>query len=289
MTYLIIAIICSSAYTILFRFFKDHNIRITSAVAVNYLVCALVGWSLTEEALDISYLTTRSWAFLAIIQGIIFAINFYLLAGAVHKIGIMLATLASRLSVAIPVVAAFFLYDDKLTLLKLLGLFMSGLTLYFLSYTPKASKIKEAKKISVFALIGVFVGFGVHYTLLKVAEEFFLQPTEQHSYVMTAFGWAFVYSFIVEGVRALKDKKILRVADLLGGIFLGLANYTVVYMIVRTLSVQGMESSVVFPTFSVGVVVISSCVAFVVYKERLSLRQTLGALVGIASIVILNQ
>jgi hypothetical protein len=49
------------------------------------------------------------------------AVNFFLLAHTAQRAGVAVAALASRLSVAIPSLLAFVLYDDTLTPVKLPG------------------------------------------------------------------------------------------------------------------------------------------------------------------------
>ena len=80
-------------------------------------------------------LVSRPWFFLAILQGIVLAVNFYLLAYTAQRAGVSVAVLASRLSVAIPVVLAFLFYGDSLNAVKIVGLAAALSSLYLCTAT----------------------------------------------------------------------------------------------------------------------------------------------------------
>lgn len=69
---------------------------------------------------------------------------------------------------------------------------------------------------------------------------------------------------------------------LLGGVSNGVVNLMVMYLVGR------LPASVVFPMISGGSIVLTYIVSRVFYKEKLSRRQTIGFLLGLLSIVLLN-
>lgn len=68
----------------------------------------------------------------------------------------------------------------------------------------------------------------------------------------------------------------------LGGAFNGVVNLFVMFLVGR------MPASVVFPLISGGGIVLTHIISKVFYKENLSRQQTIGFILGIASIVLLN-
>jgi len=85
---------------------------------------------LTGKALSPTDLASQSWIVFAALQGIILAVNFYLLAHTAQRVGVAVASLASRLSVAIPSILGFVIYGDSLTVVKIAGLLAALLALY---------------------------------------------------------------------------------------------------------------------------------------------------------------
>src|SRR6266542_2562615 len=122
MIFLILAILGSGVIPLVFRAFDNWRVNVFWAIPVNYVTCVLVGNLLTGKSLSPADLASQSWIFFAALQGIILAVNFYLLAHTAQRVGVAIASLASRLSVAIPSILAFVLYGDSLTVVKIAGL-----------------------------------------------------------------------------------------------------------------------------------------------------------------------
>ena len=118
MIFLSLAILCSAALPLLFRAFYDWRVNVFWAIPANYFTCAVVGLAFTGVSLGFVDVASQSWFLFALLQGIILAVNFFLLAYTAQHAGVSVAALASRLSVAIPAILAFILYGDSLNFLK---------------------------------------------------------------------------------------------------------------------------------------------------------------------------
>ena len=102
MIFLLLAIVCSAALPLLFRAFDDWRVNLFWAIPANYLACIVVGGIFAPPPQHASELLSQPWLILAILQGLVLAVNFYLLAYTAQRAGVSVAVLASRLSVAIP-------------------------------------------------------------------------------------------------------------------------------------------------------------------------------------------
>ncbi|MEX0805512.1 MAG: EamA family transporter, partial [Candidatus Binatia bacterium] len=130
MKYLLLAILGSALIPVLFRAFADWRVNVFWAIPINYLICVVVGSLWGGQMLDIVKLPSQPWIGLALLQGVILAVNFFLLAYTAQRAGVSVAALASRLSVAIPSLLAFLIYGDSVNLLKVIGLAAALLSLY---------------------------------------------------------------------------------------------------------------------------------------------------------------
>jgi drug/metabolite transporter (DMT)-like permease len=288
MVILALAVLSSAAIPLLFRAFADWRISVLWAVPANYLVCVILGSLLSGFWSDILSLRSASWVYVSLLQGGVLAGNFYLLAFTAQRAGVSMAALGSRLAVAIPVLLAFFLYGDSLSLAKTAGLAGAFVSLYLCSIGgPVASAAHPAT--SRFLLAVVFVSFGLYFSLLKFAQAFYLEESSHHAYVTASFFFAFCVSVIVVARKALLGSSDFRFVHLLGGVVLGGVNYTAVYFLVRVLSLDGWESSQIFPTYSVGALMVSSLLAMIIFSERLSRTKWVGLAVGIVAVALLNR
>ena len=61
-----------------------------------------------------------------------------------------------------------------------------------------------------------------------------------------------------------------------------------VYALVRALALEGWQSSQLYPMYSVGVVAVSTGLAMLLFKERLSNIRKVGLIVGLVAVALLN-
>ncbi len=158
----------------------------------------------------------KPWVGLALVQGVILAVNFFLLAYTAQRAGVAVAALASRLSVAIPAVLAFLIYEDSLNAVKIVGLAAALLSLYLCTAPDGRSESDRALSIKLLPLL-VFFTFGCYFTIIKYAQAHYLNESTYHSYVMAGFLFAFLTSVIIGAVRKLLVVRHFRVRRCAGG------------------------------------------------------------------------
>ncbi|MFP4429129.1 MAG: hypothetical protein ACLFPB_07390 [Desulfovermiculus sp.] len=285
MGYLLTSILCSACITLGFRAMTLWRMKLVWAVPANYLTCVLLGLWMTHTP-GPGRIVAEPWIFLAMLQGGLLAGNFYLLAYTAQKVGVSVAALSSRLAVALPVVMGFIVFGDSIDPAKAIGLLASLLALYLASTPQKGALTSRSRAIDLGIPALTFFGFGLHFCVLKIAQHFYLSASEHHTYVMSAFFFAFLTSIVI--LWHLRQGLFDSVRSVLAGLALGCLNYTALFTLTRVLSFQAWESSVVFPTYSVGVVVISSLAAYLIFGEFFSRRRLSGIGIGLAAVVLLN-
>ena len=169
MIFLLLAIVCSAALPLLFRAFDDWRVDLFWAIPANYFACIVIGGFLAPPLQHASELLSRPWLVLAILQGLVLAVNFYLLAYTAQRAGVSVAVLASRLSVAIPAILAFVLYGDSLNAVKIVGLVTALSSLYLCTVTGQDFGVTHVWLRRVLPIF-VFLMFGCHFTLLKFTQ-----------------------------------------------------------------------------------------------------------------------
>ena len=287
MAYLLLAILCSAGLPLLFRAFDDWRVNLFWSIPVNYLACIVVGAIIAPAPPDVSALLSQPWFLLAMLQGFILAVNFYLLAYTAQRAGVSVAVLASRLSVAIPAILAFLLYGDSFNAVKTLGLAAALSSLYLCTATAQDFGVTRVWLHRLLPIL-VFFMFGCHFTLLKFTQARYLDSSSYHVYVTTSFFFAFATSVAI-GLARIPTRVGVRSGDLIAGGVLGLINYGAIYFLVKVLSLEGWQSSQLFPIYSVGVVSVSSLLAMILFKERLSRLKTFGLVVGLMAVALLNR
>ena len=286
MLYLIFAIVFSTINHLMFKAFARRRIDLLSAIVINYIVCVVIGYSSSMASISIPSMFGQNWYPFSVLQGGLLVACLFLIGWTTAKQGVSIASLATRLSVAIPTVMAFFLYDDVVTALKVIGILAALMALY-LSGIEDTETAAPLQALNLLPFI-LFVAFGVHSTLIKFVQARLLDSTSYHAYVMASFLAALLISGLVLAWRIFKQQYTKRWQDLIAGLVLGCTNYGAVYCLLRALSVPGWQSSQLFPTISIAVVGLSSMGAWVVFKERLQRRMVGALIIGVASIVLVN-
>jgi drug/metabolite transporter (DMT)-like permease len=287
MVYLLLAILCSAGLPLLFRAFDDWRVNLLWAIPINYLACIVVGAIFAPTPYDVSALLSRPWFVLAIMQGFLLAVNFYLLATTAQRAGVSVAVLASRLSVAIPAILAFLLYGDSFDAVKTVGLTAALSSLYLCTATGQDFFVSHRWLRRLLPIL-VFFMFGCHFALLKFTQARYLDSLSYHLYVTTSFFFALATSVAI-GLAWIRAGVKVRYRDLVAGGVLGSINYGAIYFLVKVLGLEGWQSSQLFPIYSVGVVSVSSIFAMILFKERLSRLKTFGLAVGLMAIALLNR
>jgi drug/metabolite transporter (DMT)-like permease len=288
MLFLLLAIFGSGVIPVIFRAFDGWRVNVFWAIPANYITCVFVGSPLTGEPLNPSVLVSQPWVLFAALQGIILAVNFYLLAHTAQRVGVAIASLASRLSVAIPSILAFSLYGDALTVVKIAGLSAALLALY-LCTAPDRRTGTPNRRLFHLLPITLFLTFGCYFTILKYLQTYYLSESSYHFYVMSGFVFAFLSSIVIGVAKGVFASADFRLRHPVVGIFLGVINYVAIYALLKVLALEGWESSRLFPIYSVGVVAVSSLLAALIFKERLSRQKTLGLVVGVVAVALLNR
>jgi len=288
MIYLLLAIFGSGVIPVIFRAFDKFGVNLFWAIPANYVTCVLIGTLLTGNSDGVLSVTAKPWLWLAAVQGILLAVNFYLLAQTAQRAGVALAALASRLSVAIPSLLAFALYGDSLTAIKLAGLLTALMALYLCTAPDKPLDTSTARLFQWLPLL-VFVTFGGYFTILKYLQTYYLDDSSYHSYVMSAFVFAFLSSIVIGTAKSVFSSADFRLKHIGAGIFLGVINYVAVYALLQVLALKGWQSSQLFPIYSVGVVAMSAVLAVLLFRERLSKQKTIGLAVGAIAVGLLNR
>ncbi len=286
MNYLILAILSSTCNHLLFKSFSRYKIDLLTAISVNYAVCVAIGFASSQNHLSISLIYHQDWFVFSIIQGGLLICCFFLMGLTTRNQGVSVASLASRLSVVIPIFAAFFLYADSFSQTKAAGIILAILALYLSSKKDNNSPVLSKSK-SILPLI-LFIGFGTHSTLLKFVQNNYLDDISYHAYVMAAFLAAFIISLLIVVIRIIRERKPLHLKHIVSGLILGCVNYGSVYFLVKALSIPGWESSQVFPTLSIAVVGTSSISAMLIFKEKLHKKLILAITLGAAAIILVN-
>ncbi len=283
MIYLLLSIFFSAFTVSFFKIFEIKKVHTFQAIIVNYLTCSIIGSFFAETKLWQAGLWQADWLLYAAILGCLFIAIFYSIALTAQKISVSTSMVAAKLSVVVPVLMAFFLYHETLNGLKIFGILVSLIAVFFISRKSKSDPAELAHFWYLPLL--VFMGSGAIDTLLNFVEEKFIPPFTADDIVTTAFFSAFVLGTTVLVIDSLKNRNPFFAKSVLWGILLGIPNYFSMYFLVKTLG--AFPATFIFPINNIGIVAATTAIAVLAFKEKLNQKNTIGILLAIAAIVLI--
>jgi len=279
--YLLLSIISSSLLIIIFKYYEKFGINTLHAIVVNYMVAAALGFYCNESETGIAQIPSQPWFIHAFILGLMFIIVFNIIALSSQKVGISATAVANKMSVVIPVAAAIILYHDKLNLLKAAGIMLGLVAVYCSSSRGSIAGID--KKYLLLPLI-IFFCSGFFDSAFKYMQTYYLQENQHAVFVSTIFAVAAITGMAAILYMVIFKQSRFSVRSIAAGIILGIPNYGSVYFLLKTLNIPRFESSVIFPINNMGTVALSTLMAFVLFREKLSVINWMGLLLSLVAI-----
>src|SRR6056297_3899120 len=135
MTFLLLSIISSTSLFVIFKYVDKYGIKNFDVIIINYIVASILGFSVSRYNPDIFPLWDNAWFPYSVIIGILFVVGFVLIGRSSQKVGIAITTVASKMSVIIPITFSL-LYDpyDHITNLKLTGILLALVAVFLTVY-----------------------------------------------------------------------------------------------------------------------------------------------------------
>jgi len=292
MLYLIGSIVLTSYLTLCFKVVQKYHIEPFQAIVFNHFTCVITG-SFFNGGFPIHRETFHEpWFKYALLMGAMFITIFNIVGFTAQKIGVAVASVANKLSLVIPFLFSVYLYNEKITAFKIAGIIIA-LIAVVLTCVPANSNGAETKSrmLSPFLLIIVpailFCSSGLLDTLIKFVEQHFLNEENYNNYLITAFAVAGSIGSVLLVFLLLTGRQKFSSRSIIAGICIGVPNYFSIWCLVKVLKANAGNSSAVIPVNNMGIVLFSSVMAWMLFKEKLSVINWAGIILSIGAIALI--
>ena len=284
MIFLLLSIVCATYLVLCFKYFEKFRIENLHAIVFNYLTCVITGIIMLHERPDVSAIVHKPWFPFAAFLGCSFFCVFNIMGYVANNIGVTVTSVASKLSMVIPVTAAVLLYHDPFTALKGIAVFLALAAVFLASLTEKSREKHMEIKGLILALL-IFLGSGIGDALVNYASVKLMRADEFNSFTVVIFTFASLCGIMVLMFQMIYLKRSVPLKAVAGGILLGVPNYFSLLFLIKALRIPGWKSSVIFPINNMGIVVLTAVCAFIFFREKLLKVNLIG--IGLALIAIL--
>ncbi|RDY61309.1 EamA family transporter [Flagellimonas nanhaiensis] len=283
MIYLALSVLSSTFIFVVFKLYDVYKIQTLYAIIVNYVVACIVGLLLYENPIQPTQIVESSWFWGPVALGVLFIVIFNLMARTAQVAGVSVASVATKMSLAIPVVVGVVLYQEKLSLYQIFGILLALVAVYLASIKGKSVSIN--KKDLLLPLL-VFIGSGIIDTSMKYFEEKHLAPQEVAIFSSMIFGFAAFTGLLFILLQIRKKPLKLNLKNVAGGIVLGVPNYFSIFFLIKALQSDILGSAAVFTLNNVAIVLFSTLIGILLFKEKLTTKNWSGVGLAILSIIL---
>lgn len=289
MTFLIFSILTNTAIYILFKWFDRLGIKIFEAIVTNYIVAFSIGFFVIEnksKTVEVA-LQWPVWSVVGLSLGVLFITIFYMMALTAQRVGVSVATIASKMSLALAVIL-FAMVDSKeqLNMTKGIAILLAMGGVVFSSMKEDGESIRWKDLIWPLTILvgGTIIDFSIaHFSSFPNNND------EMALFGCMPFLTAAITGLTVLLFHAIKKEYKPNLKNIGAGILLGIVNYGSIYFLIKTYDLEIWPKSIVLPLNNLSVVIVGAVAAVILFKEKLSTVNYLGIVLSVAALAILLQ
>ncbi|MFV8376820.1 EamA/RhaT family transporter [Flavobacterium sp. LB1P62] len=278
MLFLILSIICSVTVGVLFKFSRKYTVSNTQIVASNYVFALILCYLFFSPALS-NVGTSASWG-IYITIGILLPSIFLFLAASIKHMGIVKTDAAQRLSLFIPILAAWLLFKEDFNMLKVAALVVGFPALLLILAKPP----QNTENKWIYPAV-VLLGFGVIDILFKQIALYTSLPYTTSLFIV--FGIALLIMIGAVIYEVVFSKVPLNIRNILFGGLVGIFNFGNILFYLKAHQVFVQNPSTVFAGMNMGVITIGSLVGIIVFKEKLTKMNFAGLFLALIAIILI--
>lgn len=276
--FLILAVLASSVLAIVLKYLNSSYAY--GVYFINYVTCALLAF-ITMQPKSL-YNGDLHPLWLGAIGGCFYLSSLAANGYSIHKNGAILSSVFTRLGVLVPILLSVALFGERPTLVQGLGVLLAVAAAVVMNGLPgKGQTAPSAKSIYLIPLVLALLLNGASDSMSKV----FTQVGQRQDDGLFVF-YIFLFAGLLTLILLIRERRPLTRRDLLFGALVGIPNFLSSRLLLAALT--QLPAFLVYPSYSVGVILVISLVSFLAFGERLN-RLQLGAMgMILAALILLN-
>lgn len=281
MFYVLLSVLCSVTVAIIIKFARQRGVNYLQLLVWNYPVALILTHFLLKPERH-AWTSDLAWH-LYIPLGILLPSIFVCIAFSIRFGGIVKTEVAQRLSLFIPLLAAFLFMGEQLQPKNLIGISVGLLAIAFSIGWKKEANRGEVS-YWVFPLL-VFVGMGIIDILFKQVA--LLSSMTYMSSLWIVFVIALIIAFVFLGYLLFIKRQAFDKMAIVYGAVLGLFNFGNIVFYMKAHRALPDHPSLVFTAMNIGVIAVGAMVGVLLFREKLSKYNKIGVLLAIISVLLI--
>ena len=281
MHYILISVLCSVTVAIIIKLARQRGVNYLQLLVWNYPIALFLTYLVLKPQI-VPWTSNLPWA-IYVPLGFLLPFIFICLALSIRYGGIVKTEVAQRLSLFIPLLAAYFWMNEEFASNKFIGIAVGLVAIVFSIGWNKNDGV-QGKQIWIYPLL-VFFGMGIIDILFKQ-----IALNSQITYMSSlwivftlALGFALLFLFYLLFVKKQDfDKK-----SLLYGAILGVFNFGNIVFYMKAHKALPDSPSLVFTGMNIGVIAVGAMAGVVLFQEKLSVYNKIGLFLAIISVLLI--
>ena len=279
MFFLFLAIFSSALLAIILKLSGSKSDNTYGVCLFNYMTASLIAFLFIG---DKNLFTTGGTVLgMGAVSGLLYLASLALYQININKNGTVLAAVFSKLGVIIPTAMGFIFFAEEPSILQILGIAVAIAAIIVINYRKGGSEGKSAGKVQAAGLLLLLLVGGLCDSTSKVFE-FIGDRKDDDRFMFFVFFFAGIFTLF----PLIKSKKKIDLTTAICGIVIGIPNYFVTRFLLKALTV--IPSFIVYPSYSVGTIILISLMSRIFFKEKLTKQQFLGVGLILVALVMLN-
>ena len=284
MIYLFLCIISSTLIFVIFKVAGKMKIDNYALITINYIVAAILGFSLGGFP-DFRQLQT-GWFIMALVIGILFILIFVVMALTTQKSGMAVSTIASKMSVVVPISFSIYFFNESISPFKIFTIVIALVAVLLTIYKKRIGK--KYTRSALFLPIILFLGTGTIDSLIKYSQELYVSNEKSIHFSSILFMISALTGIMILLFRPQSKKAMVKPKVLLSGFVLGIVNFGSLYGLINALGSNIFDSSVLFGINNICIVMLSVILALIIFREKLHFINKIGIVLSIIAIILLS-
>ena len=283
MIFLILAILFSTGVFVAMRLFERYKLDNHQALMWNYVFASGTGFLICEHWDTVPQLVAEPWFGLSILTGFWFIFTYLLMTASTQRSGVTVTSLSSKISVVLPILAGVIMLGEKLNFVATTGIVLALVALVLVVGGRGGNNEKHNKNWLL--PVCIFFGTGTGDILMKITEQ---KNTGDDLGFMIAFIYfiALVFGVIIVVWDIARGKSKWQWKSALGGIGLGVINFFSTSSVYHAM--RSFDNVVLFPIYNIGVVSLTAIIGWLVFKEKLTLKNYIGLVIAVIAVVLIT-
>ncbi|MGB3367779.1 MAG: SMR family transporter [Acidaminobacteraceae bacterium] len=301
MLYLILATICSATIALIFKYTENSNLDRYVITSSNYFIASVtslfmifskkiftsidmdtsfvkeINIALTSDYILSPYSSIVWGVLVGLIAGVFFFLSFIYYQKSVNENGVGISGTFGKLGILIPMMFSVIFWKEYPSYLQWVGIVLSIVSILIVNLSMKSIKTFDVKP----TLILLFAFGGLAEFSSKIYQKYALnQYKDVFLFVI------FFVAFIISVAYTFKMKSKVTKKDIYTGFIVGIPNLFSSYFII--LALDTLKTSVVFPLFSAGSIVLINIGGVLIFKEKIPKKNKVATAMIIFALVLIN-